>query len=999
MYKVLLNIFIIERNGNSMEKEMILDYINLFREKAECGKLVVFVGAGVSCNVSGMPSWITLVEKMAEAIGYSKCFNCKHQKDGCKETCFFVNDFSIDEFLKIPQYVFNKDNGKLYNQILMENIKYIDVDAPLSFAVFDINPVHIITTNYDTLLESSKNVFCEQYDVIVHDKDLLNAEKSKYIIKMHGDLSQPETIILKEQDYLDYSQKHVLIELFVKSLLADHTILFLGYSLNDYNIKLIISWINFMRLQNNALNDSQKVGYIVLDNEQISEIQASYFDGNKIGVININKMPLINPIPDSLNNEKGKRLYSFLRVIADPSLEEGLAPMEHTVRFMSRHNFVDYEQILQLLYVKHYKKIDSTLHLFSEQEYDRLVQFMSCGIPESSQLKQLFINSGVLSLFCSNSKQKNFIIGVFSENAILHDELYKLYIQNEYKEIKTLLKNEKSYSMREYFYNSLISGYDTTYSDYINIDFSTLKLNEKIAYLHNTAAIDAFKNFRFDSSKVVHFINNISSTKEKILFSAYIDIYEGNSKKLLNMKIASEKLKSDVNSLGKISFSETSYPDIYKIKNIVTTQYFFYFFNYVFYEGFSDAKNLFKPYIEAILCANVEQTDKPTCFGNIKFAKEKYSIDLIDFDIITKFISTKDLIELLRTYKITRLNTTLENVCFLSNCFRNLCNSLVKAQTYGFQNSSFSVLANLACLLNLVELNNECRKTIECSIETLFLDKSISKFIFSINCPDFKFILNAFTDICISLQFSTHLEIVNEIVNNDNFYQYAINVNFNNLRSLLLTFLNDEDFEEIENGIKDIIEKTDNFQHKIILLRLFYKCIKSNNLREYYTVYLSSNFTQLSIQAIYDFVFNNWLIPDQKGIDAFLKGILETQRNQKKGVYPIPDPVESKLECAYLLHINDTITDISILKDLASERDHLKFLLHPETFDYTQVDFSNYMWTNFAKHEKYMKFFVLNKNKIIPKIKERIREGNAGEDEKKILYGFLLTNNDIWEEI
>lgn len=69
---------------------------------------------------------------------------------------------------------------------------------------------------------------------------MLNADKGKYIIKMHGDLSDASSIVLKEQDYLDYSQKHVLIELFIKSLLTDHIVLFLGYSLNDYNIKLMM---------------------------------------------------------------------------------------------------------------------------------------------------------------------------------------------------------------------------------------------------------------------------------------------------------------------------------------------------------------------------------------------------------------------------------------------------------------------------------------------------------------------------------------------------------------------------------------------------------------------------------------------------------------------------------------------------------------------------------------------------------------------------------------
>lgn len=209
-----------------MSNQELLEYIGLFREKAEQGKLVVFVGAGVSCNVEGMPDWGSLIQSMAKAIDYSKCTSCRYRSETCQQNCLLKNEYSTDELLKIPQYVYNTDEV-LYDQILTESISAAVTDAPLSSAIFDINPAHIITTNYDQLLESSKNVFREQYQVIIHDKDLLKADKSKYIIKMHGDLSMHESIVLKEQDYLNYSQTHVLIELFIKSLLTDHIVLFL----------------------------------------------------------------------------------------------------------------------------------------------------------------------------------------------------------------------------------------------------------------------------------------------------------------------------------------------------------------------------------------------------------------------------------------------------------------------------------------------------------------------------------------------------------------------------------------------------------------------------------------------------------------------------------------------------------------------------------------------------------------------------------------------------
>ena len=52
-----------------MSNDDLLNYISIFREKAEQGKLVIFVGAGVSCNVDGMPSWNTLIQKQLTIRG------------------------------------------------------------------------------------------------------------------------------------------------------------------------------------------------------------------------------------------------------------------------------------------------------------------------------------------------------------------------------------------------------------------------------------------------------------------------------------------------------------------------------------------------------------------------------------------------------------------------------------------------------------------------------------------------------------------------------------------------------------------------------------------------------------------------------------------------------------------------------------------------------------------------------------------------------------------
>lgn len=69
-----------------MENRELIDRIYYLREKADNNKLAVFVGAGVSCNVQGMPSWAELVAKMAKEVGYVKCNNCRRKKD-CESNC------------------------------------------------------------------------------------------------------------------------------------------------------------------------------------------------------------------------------------------------------------------------------------------------------------------------------------------------------------------------------------------------------------------------------------------------------------------------------------------------------------------------------------------------------------------------------------------------------------------------------------------------------------------------------------------------------------------------------------------------------------------------------------------------------------------------------------------------------------------------------------------------------------------------------------------------
>lgn len=108
--------------------------------------------------------------------------------------------------------------------------------------MLELNPYHIITTNYDGLIEQQANQKGMFYDVVSKDSDLPYTPNNKMIIKMHGDFKN-RNIVFKEDDYLSYSQNFKLIETYIKSLLSTHTILFVGYSLSDPDIQYIFQWV------------------------------------------------------------------------------------------------------------------------------------------------------------------------------------------------------------------------------------------------------------------------------------------------------------------------------------------------------------------------------------------------------------------------------------------------------------------------------------------------------------------------------------------------------------------------------------------------------------------------------------------------------------------------------------------------------------------------------------------------------------------------------------
>lgn len=140
--------------------------------------------------------------------------------------------------------------------------------SPILRMLADLEFPIVITTNYDHLYEQALDRKAEaegtavnNYDVSIYcpnkkkkskTVDLKNPDpKRPYILKIHGDVDKPESIVLTDEDYIQFvlrmSDKHPYHP-FGKNVLA-HLVrwstLFVGYSLMDYNLRLLFKTLRW----------------------------------------------------------------------------------------------------------------------------------------------------------------------------------------------------------------------------------------------------------------------------------------------------------------------------------------------------------------------------------------------------------------------------------------------------------------------------------------------------------------------------------------------------------------------------------------------------------------------------------------------------------------------------------------------------------------------------------------------------------------------------------
>ncbi|PHM70289.1 SIR2 family protein [Xenorhabdus sp. KJ12.1] len=232
----------------------VTDDIQACLESLEC-QPILFIGSGLARRYANGPDWEGLLKDLM-----AKCPEIKHpfayytQK---KVTNIDIGTILSDAYRdwawgdgrnEFPEELFCEDyEGDIYlKHKIADFFKGLNIVNQREFtkeieALKKIRPHSIVTTNYDNIIN---NIFPD-YEVIVGQQIIRLANGSiGEIFKIHGSCDEPESIVINKNDYDIFLSKKKYLSAKLLTFFAEHPLIFIGYSIEDENIKEILSDID-----------------------------------------------------------------------------------------------------------------------------------------------------------------------------------------------------------------------------------------------------------------------------------------------------------------------------------------------------------------------------------------------------------------------------------------------------------------------------------------------------------------------------------------------------------------------------------------------------------------------------------------------------------------------------------------------------------------------------------------------------------------------------------
>jgi hypothetical protein len=204
------------------------------------GEVVLFAGAGISLGThgqQGLPSASELTRMLALEADFCRlgqCWNFNQSLACCNWTTGCVGSYS-----EAAEHYAEQLGRSALLSFLRRHIEIPGV-RPLRThqAIARLPLAVIVTTNWDCLLDEALSAAGKQVVRVVDNYEVAFANCGDVLlVKMHGSIERPDSIILTERDYQEFFERLPSLVDMLLYFFATRTFMFVGYSLADPNFK------------------------------------------------------------------------------------------------------------------------------------------------------------------------------------------------------------------------------------------------------------------------------------------------------------------------------------------------------------------------------------------------------------------------------------------------------------------------------------------------------------------------------------------------------------------------------------------------------------------------------------------------------------------------------------------------------------------------------------------------------------------------------------------
>ncbi|MDO5540968.1 MAG: SIR2 family protein [Eubacteriales bacterium] len=679
----------------------------LIRKACEEKKLVLFVGAGVS-RYSSMPGWRAAIEEIKKCLYMS---SDEHQED----------------YLKIPQMYYNARGAKEYTELMRKIFRYrtrMETNA-IHKKLIAFNTHTIITTNYDSLLEIAAGENGEFIQTIACDTDMPYKTAEKEIIKMHGDFEH-NNFVLKEDDYLNYSENFKLIETYIKALIGGNVVFFVGYSFSDPDIKQIFTWVK------SILGKNFQRAYMVETFQKYNQNDYDYYKNLGINMI------YADQCVDDFKKEKAEE---YLNDILDYILQEENSDNIIDCVYDYLKPFADLNYTMQPYITKAFRSVgicadDNELMPYNIESTDSdaarlmtLLQNDSAGEVETAEkvktIQEILVKSSILKLsVCEKRKEGGYneisknimqvelpqrIRAVFEfdqqamrqqidqnemylgDDAQMHLRQAWMYFQlYMYTKAYFCIKKASSIFLRKNQYAwYFISEFNRYYvGQLISNSFQvSITAEEKAQIEREYKAIDLNKTF----SRMPNLGNNWNEFLKD--FQTFRFCYTT----LRSAYDISQKMEKEAKTNY---FAYGGTPEYEKMQNLIKDFWLYQEQNYMMLDNYREVTEIYKLYAKSVLAsAGTEDmcVEEGMFMQEATFNVHKEKLDEFDLFVILRYLSAQDLENFIRQYEIEHIDITEEGIEYLKKIFSNLA---VHKNCMG-KNSILWTFLKIVCLVKI----------------------------------------------------------------------------------------------------------------------------------------------------------------------------------------------------------------------------------------------------------------------------------------------------------